>query len=167
MDSSLILSDILNPPGLFFSLGMMAVFLKSDLEIPHPLPKLFSLDLLFAIGFKGGREIHESRIDSEIAITLLAAVIFKLKLVADNAAAIAASYGSISAVTFVTASSLLLVFLFIWRSSIASESKNIANNIRFLTVIGVKFPVKQVWIEELKPVRSVKICSSSTFIIVT
>jgi hypothetical protein len=119
MDSSLILSNILNPPVLFFFIGMMAVFLKSDLEIPQPLPKLFSLYLLFAIGFKGGHEIHESGIDSEIAITLLAAIlaativpiysffILKIKLDAYNAAAIAATYGSISAVTFVTATSFL------------------------------------------------------------
>lgn len=119
MDSSLILSNILNPPVLFFFIGMMAVFLKSDLEIPQPLPKLFSLYLLFAIGFKGGHEIHESGINSEIAITLSAAIlaaaivpiysffILKIKLDAYNAAAIAATYGSISAVTFVTATSFL------------------------------------------------------------
>ena len=119
MDSSLILSNILNPPVLFFFIGMMAVFLKSDLEIPQPLPKLFSLYLLFAIGFKGGHEIHESGISGEIAITLLVAIIsaavvpiysffiLKIKLDAYNAAAIAATYGSISAVTFVTATSFL------------------------------------------------------------
>ena len=119
MDSSLILSNILNPPVLFFFIGMIAVFLKSDLEIPQPLPKLFSLYLLFAIGFKGGHEIHESGINSEIAITLIAAIlsavivpiysffILKIKLDTYNAAAIAATYGSISAVTFVTASSFL------------------------------------------------------------
>ncbi|MGB5632575.1 MAG: sodium-dependent bicarbonate transport family permease, partial [Waterburya sp.] len=119
MDSSLILSNILNPPVLFFFIGMMAVFLKSDLEIPQPLPKLFSLYLLFAIGFKGGHEIHESGINGEIAITLFAAIlaaaivpiysffILKIKLDVYNAAAIAATYGSISAVTFVTATSFL------------------------------------------------------------
>ena len=119
MHSSLILSNILNPPVLFFFIGMMAVFLKSDLEIPQPLPKLFSLYLLFAIGFKGGHEIHESGINTEIALTLLVAIliaaivpiycffILKLKLDAYNAAAIAATYGSISAVTFVTAISFL------------------------------------------------------------
>jgi hypothetical protein len=119
MDSSLILSNILNPPVLFFFIGMMAVFLKSDLEIPQPLPKLFSLYLLFAIGFKGGHEIHESGVNGEIAITLLAAIlaativpiysffILRIKLDAYNAAAIAATYGSISAVTFVTATSFL------------------------------------------------------------
>ena len=119
MDSSLILSNILNPPVLFFFIGMIAVFLKSDLDIPHPLPKLFSLYLLFAIGFKGGHEIHESGISSEIAITLFTAMliaaivpiysffILRIKLDVYNAAAIAATYGSISAVTFVTASSFL------------------------------------------------------------
>jgi uncharacterized protein len=119
MNSSLILSNILNPPVLFFFLGMVAVFLKSDLEIPQPLPKLFSLYLLIAIGFKGGYEIEESGINAEIAVTLLAAIaiasivpiysffILKIKLDAYNAAAIAATYGSISAVTFITAGSFL------------------------------------------------------------
>ena len=119
MDSSLILSNILNPPVLFFFIGMTAVWLKSDLDIPQPLPKLFSLYLLFAIGFKGGHEIHESGVSGEIAVTLLVAIllaaivpiysffILKIKLDAYNAAAIAAAYGSISAVTFVTATSFL------------------------------------------------------------
>jgi len=119
MNSSLILSNILNPPVLFFFLGMIAVFLKSDLEIPQPLPKLFSLYLLIAIGFKGGYEIQESGINAEIAVTLIAAIaiasivpiysffILKIKLDAYNAAAIAATYGSISAVTFITAGSFL------------------------------------------------------------
>ena len=119
MDPSLITSNILNPPVLFFFLGMSAVLLKSDLEIPHPLPKLFSLYLLFAIGFKGGHEIQESGINTEIALTLGFAVLFaslvpiysffilKFKLDSYNAAAIAAAYGSISAVTFVTATSFL------------------------------------------------------------
>lgn len=119
MNSSLILSNILNPPVLFFFLGMLAIFLKSDLEIPQPLPKLFSLYLLLAIGFKGGHELEESGINREILLTLLCAIfmacivpiysffILKIKLDAYNAAAIAATYGSISAVTFITASSFL------------------------------------------------------------
>jgi uncharacterized protein len=119
MDSSLILSNILNPPVLFFFLGMVAIFVQSDLEIPNPLPKLFSLYLLVAIGFKGGHELYESGLNPLIISTLLAAVfmasivpvysffILRLKLDNYNAAAIAATYGSISAVTFITASSLL------------------------------------------------------------
>ncbi len=124
MDSSLILSNILNPPVLFFFLGMFAVFVHSDLEIPNPLPKLFSLYLLVSIGFKGGHELYESYISPAgisplIIATLIAAVIMasivpfysffilRIKLDTYNAAAIAATYGSISAVTFITASSLL------------------------------------------------------------
>lgn len=121
MNSSLILTNILNPPVLFFFLGMLAIFLKSDLEIPAPLPKLFSLYLLLAIGFKGGYELEESGINPQIAMTLLAAVIMaslipvysffilRIKLDAYNAGAIAATYGSISAVTFITAQSFLKV----------------------------------------------------------
>ena len=54
MDFSLILSNLLNPPVLFFFLGMLAFVVGSDLEIPQPLPKFFSLYLLLSIGFKGG-----------------------------------------------------------------------------------------------------------------
>ncbi|MEC4882959.1 MAG: sodium-dependent bicarbonate transport family permease [Scytonema sp. PMC 1070.18] len=119
MDSSLILFNILNPPVLFFFLGMLAVLVKSDLEIPQPLPKLFSLYLLLAIGFKGGYELAESGMNLQIAMTLIAAIIMaiivpiytffilRFKLDYYNAAAIAATYGSISAVTFITASSFL------------------------------------------------------------
>lgn len=119
MDASLILSNILNPPVLAFFLGMLAVVLKSDLEIPPPLPKLFSLYLLFAIGFKGGVELVKSGITQSVILTLVAAIamacivpiytffILRLKLDVYNAGAIAATYGSISAVTFITASSFL------------------------------------------------------------
>jgi hypothetical protein len=98
---------------------MTAIFVKSDLEIPPPIPKLFSLYLLFAIGFKGGVELAKSGVDLEVGLTMLAAIvmacavpvytffILRLKLDPYNAAAIAATYGSISAVTFITASSFL------------------------------------------------------------
>ncbi len=119
MDASLILSNILTPPILFFFLGMTAIFVKSDLEIPPPIPKLLSLYLLFAIGFKGGVELVKSGVTQEVLLTMLAAMlmactvpvytffILRLKLDPYNAAAIAATYGSISAVTFITASSFL------------------------------------------------------------
>lgn len=119
MDSSLILANVLTPPILFFFIGLTAVLVKSDLEIPQPTPKLFSLYLLLSIGFKGGHELHESGLTFEVASALIAAVvmaavvpiysyfILRLKLDIYNATAIAATYGSISAVTFVTASSFL------------------------------------------------------------
>ena len=119
MNASLIVSNILNPPILFFFLGMLAVFVKSDLEIPPPVPKLLSLYLLFSIGFKGGVELIKSGVTQEVVLTLLAAMvmacfvplytffILRLKLDTYDAAAIAATYGSISAVTFITAGAFL------------------------------------------------------------
>lgn len=53
MQSSLIIQNLVSAPVLFFFLGVLAVLIGSDLEIPSPLPKLFSLYLLLAIGFKG------------------------------------------------------------------------------------------------------------------
>jgi hypothetical protein len=103
MDLDLIVSNILNPPILFFFLGMLAVLIKSDLEIPPPIPKLFSLYLLLAIGFKGGVELVKSGINQEVILTMAAAIlmacfvpvysffILKIKLDSYNAAAIAAT----------------------------------------------------------------------------
>ncbi len=119
MDVSLILQNLLSPPVLFFFLGLLAVFLKSDLEIPAPLPKLFSLYLLLSIGFKGGVELVNSGLGPQVLITIGAAIlmacvvplysffILRRKLDPYNAAAIAATYGSISAVTFITAGSFI------------------------------------------------------------
>ena len=119
MDISLILQNLLTPPVLFFLLGVFAVLLGSDLEIPAPLPKLFSLYLLLAIGFKGGLELQRSGLSQAVLLTIAAAVamsllvplysfaVLRLKLDGFNAAAIAATYGSISAVTFITAESFL------------------------------------------------------------
>jgi uncharacterized protein len=121
MQSGLILQNLLSAPVLFFFLGILAVALGSDLEIPSPLPKLFSLYLLMAIGFKGGLELAHSGLGSQVLLTIGAAVLMSLlvpitsflilrtRLDTFNAAAVAASYGSISAVTFITAQSFLNV----------------------------------------------------------
>jgi uncharacterized protein len=119
MNIDLIINNLLFPPVLFFFLGMVASFCKSDLKIPNPLPKLFSLYLLLAIGFHGGVELRKTGINMEVILALsLAAVmaivvpvytffILKLKLAIHDAAAIAATYGSVSAVTFITAVTFL------------------------------------------------------------
>jgi hypothetical protein len=121
MQSSLIVQNLVSAPVLFFFLGVLAVLLGSDLEIPSPLPKLFSLYLLLAIGFKGGLELARSGLGSQVLLTIGAAVLMSLlvpissflvlrtRLDGSNAAAVAASYGSISAVTFITAQSFLTV----------------------------------------------------------
>lgn len=113
------LESLLSPPILFFFLGMLAVSVRSDLEIPQPLPKLFSLYLLISIGFKGGIELSHSTFNYEIFSTLGLSVIMafltpiwvffllRKRLGIFDAAALAATYGSISAVTFITAGSYL------------------------------------------------------------
>jgi hypothetical protein len=121
MQSSLIIQNLVSAPVLFFFLGVLAVLIGSDLEIPSPLPKLFSLYLLLAIGFKGGVELAHSGLGSQVLMTIAAAVamsllvpitsfyILRTRMDVYNAAAVAASYGSISAVTFITAQSFLNV----------------------------------------------------------
>jgi len=119
MDYKLILSNLTNPTLLFFLLGVIAALIKSDLEIPAQSSKFISLYLLFSIGFKGGLELAHSGFNKEVWITIGIAVLFAVavpvysyflfrrKLDVYNAGALAATYGSVSAVTFVTACSFL------------------------------------------------------------
>ncbi|MEM9681115.1 MAG: sodium-dependent bicarbonate transport family permease, partial [Bacteroidota bacterium] len=39
MSTDIILQNLLNPAVLFFFLGLIVVFIKSDLDIPQPIPK--------------------------------------------------------------------------------------------------------------------------------
>ena len=119
MDWSLISGNLLTPPVLFFALGLIATLLRSDLEIPQPLARGLSLYLLFSIGMHGGAELANAGISATallplgggvVAGTLMPLVAFAMlrrRLGAADAAAIGATYGSISAVTFVTACSFL------------------------------------------------------------
>lgn len=114
MDLHLLVDNLTNPALLFFFLGLLAVKLKSDLEIPPGSSKFISLYLLFSIGFKGGQELAHSELNLEIIWSLVFGIVlalivpiyafFMLKksVGVQNAAAIAAAYGSVSAVTFVT-----------------------------------------------------------------
>jgi uncharacterized protein len=119
MNFNLLTENLTNPALLFFVLGIIAVYLKSDLKIPSNSSKFISLYLLFAIGFKGGQELSHETFTSEIgwsmlfgifissAIPLYTFFILRRKLNVYDAGAIAAAYGSVSAVTFVTAVSYL------------------------------------------------------------
>ena len=119
MNIDLLLTNFTNPTLLFFILGIIAVMVKSDLDIPESSFKFISLYLLFSIGFKGGQELAHHDFNAGVLYAILfgiaiAAVIpiysffiLKRKLSVANAGAIAASYGSVSAVTFVAASSFL------------------------------------------------------------
>lgn len=115
MDFTLLIENLTNPALLFFVLGILAVYLKSDLEIPANSSKFISLYLLFAIGFKGGQELAQEPFTAEIGWSLLFGIaismiipiycffILRKKLNVFDSGAIAAAYGSVSAVTFVTA----------------------------------------------------------------
>jgi hypothetical protein len=65
------LYNLSNPTILFFLLGVIAVLLKSDLEIPASSSKFISLYLLFAIGFKGGQELSHEVLNAEIFLCCL------------------------------------------------------------------------------------------------
>jgi hypothetical protein len=119
MDYKLLIDNLTNPALLFFILGIIAVYLKSDLEIPDNSSKFISLYLLFAIGFKGGQELSHEDFTLEIGLSMLFGIfisliipfysffLLKRKLNVFDAGAIASAYGSVSAVTFVTAISFL------------------------------------------------------------
>jgi hypothetical protein len=119
MNFQILITNLTNPTLLFFALGVIAVIVKSDLEIPSSSSKFISLYLLFSIGFKGGQELAHSGFTTEIVISLLfglfiaAAIpvytffILKQKMSISDSGAVAAAYGSVSAVTFVAAISFL------------------------------------------------------------
>lgn len=114
-----VLQNFAHPATLFFFLGMIAVLVKSDLEVPPQIAKFLSIYLLFDIGIKGGEELYHSGFDSNVLIVIAVCIIgsflipfamffiLKRKLNVYDAGAVAATYGSISAVTFATASAFL------------------------------------------------------------
>ncbi|WP_379550486.1 sodium-dependent bicarbonate transport family permease [Qipengyuania sp. DGS5-3] len=120
MDASA-LQTFTSPVVLFFVLGVLAAFARSDLAIPEAIAKGMSLYLMAAIGLKGGVAVSSSGIDGTVlaalavgvalgfALPFLAFPVLKGfgKLDQVNAGAVAAHYGSVSVVTFVTAIEIL------------------------------------------------------------
>lgn len=110
-------ANLISPPILFFALGLIAAFVRSDLNIPESVAKAISIYLVMAIGFKGGVEMASSPLDAA-ALAILAGIALSAlipfisffllrsttKIDKTNSAAIAAHYGSISIVTFIAAS---------------------------------------------------------------
>jgi uncharacterized protein len=113
------LSNLSSPPLLFFFLGLLAVAVRSDLDIPGQIARFLSLYLLFAIGFKGGAALAASNLGGAVWLSLGLAMllsalvplysffILRRRFSVADAAAVAATYGSVSAVTFITATSFL------------------------------------------------------------
>jgi hypothetical protein len=119
--AKMIVDTLTSPVILFFVLGFIAAILKSDLNIPEAFAKAMSIYLMAAIGLKGGVEVSKSGITTEVMVAaaaglalsfLLPVLAFALlrgigKLSKVDAGAVAAHYGSVSVVTFVTAIELL------------------------------------------------------------
>lgn len=126
--------NLLTPMILCFALGLAAALARSELTVPEAAAKAMSIYLLFAIGFKGGVAVSDHGVDARLIGALVVGTVlsFALPVVAfgllriltrmsiTDAAAVAAHYGSISIVTFVTASSVLTV------QGIASEGYMVA-----------------------------------------
>ena len=113
----------LSPVILFFLLGAFAALVRSDLAIPEPIAKAMSLYLMAAIGLKGGVSVAAHGFEAGLIWAALAAValsflipipVFALlrgfgRLDSTNAGAVAAHYGSVSVVTYVTATEMLRI----------------------------------------------------------
>lgn len=114
-----ILKNLTDPAVLFFFLGVAIGLIRSNLEIPASIAKFLSLYLLMALGFKGGQALADAGLSGDGVKVIGAAIVLALvipviwffvlrkRIDAFDAAAIAATYGSVSAVTFVTASQFL------------------------------------------------------------
>lgn len=123
MDAFLTLAgqNLLTPMILCFALGLAAALARSDLSVPEAAAKTMALYLLFAIGFKGGVAVSKHGLDYHLGAALLAGILLSfaipfvafalLRLVSRlsvvEAAAVSAHYGSISIVTFASASAAL------------------------------------------------------------
>lgn len=108
------MSSFLDPAILFFLLGIFAGLVRSNLEIPPQIARFLALYLLMALGLKGGFALAKTGFTLEVVEGLLAALflatlipclgyqLLKRMVSRFDAAAIAATYGSVSAVTFIT-----------------------------------------------------------------
>ena len=127
-------ANLLTPMILCFALGLAAALARSELTVPEAAAKAMSLYLLFSIGFKGGVAVADHGAGPDLLAALVAGVVLSsglpfvafvllaamTRLSALDRAAVAAHYGSISIVTFVTATSVLT------EAGIASEGYMVA-----------------------------------------
>ena len=106
---------LLDPAILFFMFGVLAGLVKSNLEIPPQISRFLALYLLMALGLKGGFALAHSGLTHQVVVGLGCAIalaiiipmlgysVLRKFLAPFDAAAVAATYGSVSAVTFITA----------------------------------------------------------------
>jgi uncharacterized protein len=116
MDTAILLENLISPITLAFLLGVVATLIRSDLEIPEPVIRIFAIFLLLSIGLQGGRELATADLGNlagaigvvGLLLVLIPGLAFLvaryiLKLDIRNAAGVAALYGSVSSVTFIVA----------------------------------------------------------------
>lgn len=113
------LQNLLDPAILFFVFGVVAGLLRSNLEVPPQIARFLSLYLLMSVGLKGGFSLAHSGLGADVLGSLGAALLLALLVPAlgylllrkwlsrFDAAAVAATYGSVSATTFIAASQYL------------------------------------------------------------
>jgi hypothetical protein len=104
---NLAFQNLLSPMVLFFALGLLATFARSDLAIPEAIAKLLALYLLLSIGFRGGAEVAHHGLTAQLVATIAAGILLSFaipfiayallrwttKLNAIDAAAVAGHYG--------------------------------------------------------------------------
>ncbi len=115
------MDTLLSPVILFFVLGALAAFARSDLALPEAMSKALSLYLMCAIGLKGGVLVADNGPTIDLFLAAGAGLVFSIlipvvgffflrsfgRLDPVNAAAVAAHYGSVSVVTFIAGDQLL------------------------------------------------------------
>lgn len=109
------LHNLVDPAILFFVVGVLAGLVRSNLEIPPAISRFLSMYLLMALGLKGGFALAASGLNAQVVAGLGLAVVLAVVVPligytllrrwvsGFDAAALAATYGSVSAVTFITA----------------------------------------------------------------
>jgi uncharacterized protein len=118
MDSAILLENLISPITLAFLMGVIATLIKSDLDIPEPVIRIFAIFLLLSIGLQGGRELATADLGNLAgAVTVTGLLVLMIPAIAylaarhiigldiRNAAGVAALYGSVSSVTFIVARS--------------------------------------------------------------
>jgi len=120
--AQLALQNLVSPMVMFFIIGLVAALLRSDLSVPDAVSKLLSIYLLMAIGFRGGAEVAHQGVTLHLLATIGAGIALSFatpyvayallkrmsRLEPVDAAAVAAHYGSISAVTFAAVTGTLV-----------------------------------------------------------
>ncbi len=115
------MESLLSPPVLFFVLGTLAAYARSDLSIPEPMSKALSLYLMCAIGLKGGVLVSGNGFSTDLLLAAIAGLALSClipigafavlrgfgRLDPVNAAAVAAHYGSVSVVTLIAGNQIL------------------------------------------------------------